>query len=165
MSGGRFKAVFNRESGLLTSYRVDGTEYIENGAGPRPFFWRAPIDNDYGARLPQRLSAWREASYLELKAENLRIATGDETTLTYSYNYPEAGASNEVTYTIYNNGAMHISNTFNATASKAELIPRIGMRMQLSGELVQADYYGRAPPGKTMPIEKVLLLWTYTHLR
>ena len=145
VSGGRFKAVFNRESGLLTSYRVDGTEYIENGAGPRPFFWRAPIDNDYGARLPQRLSAWREASYLELKAENLRIATGDETTLTYSYNYPEAGASNEVTYTIYNNGAMHISNTFNATASKAELIPRIGMRMQLSGELVQADYYGRGP--------------------
>ncbi len=61
---------------------------------------------------------------------------------------PEAGASNEVTYTIYNNGAMHISNTFNATASKAELIPRIGMRMQLSGELVQADYYGRAPLGK-----------------
>ena len=145
VNGRRFRAVFDRESGLLTSYRVDGTEYIENGAGPRPFFWRAPIDNDYGARLPQKLSAWKEASYQEPKAENLRITTGSETTLTYRYRYPEAGASNEVTYTLYDNGTMHISNTFDATASGTAFIPRIGMRMQLTGELVQADYYGRGP--------------------
>ncbi|MDK2852977.1 MAG: beta-galactosidase, partial [Proteiniphilum sp.] len=145
VSGRRYKAVFDKQTGLLTSYRVDGTEYIENGAGPRPFFWRAPIDNDYGARLPQRLSAWKDASYQEPKAENLKITTGTETTLTYSYHYPEAGASNEVTYTLYDNGTIHISNRFDATASKTELIPRIGMRMQLTGELVHADYYGRGP--------------------
>jgi beta-galactosidase len=145
VSGSRFRAIFDRQSGLLTSYRVDGTEYIENGAGPRPFFWRAPTDNDYGARLPQRLSAWKEASYREPKAENLKITTGTETILTYSYHYPEAGASNEVTYTLYDNGILHISNTFNANASKTEMIPRIGMWMQLTGELVQAEYYGRGP--------------------
>ncbi len=145
VSGRRYKAVFDRESGLLTSYQVDGTEYIEKGAGPRPFFWRAPIDNDYGARLPQKLSAWKEASYRVPKAENLKITTGDKTILTYRYSYPEAGASNEVVYTLYDNGAMHISNTFDARTSGTELIPRIGMRMQLTGELVQADYYGRGP--------------------
>lgn len=145
VSGRRYKAVFDKQTGLLTSYRVDGTEYIENGAGPRPFFWRAPIDNDYGARLPQRLSAWKTASYQEPKAENLKITTGTETTLTYRYNYPEAGASNEVTYTLYDNGTIHISNRFDATASKTELIPRIGMRMQLTDELIQAEYYGRGP--------------------
>jgi beta-galactosidase len=145
VSGSRFRAIFDRQSGLLTSYRVDGTEYIHNGVGPRPFFWRAPTDNDYGARLPQRLSAWKEASYREPKAENLKITTGTETILTYSYHYPEAGASNEVTYTLYDNGILHISNTFNANASKTEMIPRIGMWMQLTGELVQAEYYGRGP--------------------
>jgi beta-galactosidase len=145
VSGRRYKAVFDKQTGLLTSYRVDGTEYIENGAGPRPFFWRAPIDNDYGARLPQRLSAWKAASYQEPKAENLKITTGTETTLTCSYHYPEAGASNKVTYTLYDNGTLHISSTFNAHASKTEMIPRIGMRMQLTVELVQADYYGRGP--------------------
>ena len=145
VSGSRFKAIFDRESGLLTSYKVNGEEYIENGEGPRPFFWRAPIENDYGASLPQKLSAWKNASYQELKAENLMIVTGKETTLTYSYLYPEAGASNEVTYTIYDNGTIHISNTFDATTSEIELIPRIGMRMQLTGDLIQAEYYGRGP--------------------
>ncbi|MFA7140737.1 MAG: glycoside hydrolase family 2 TIM barrel-domain containing protein [Proteiniphilum sp.] len=145
VSGHRFRALFDRKSGLLTSYRVDGTEYIENGAGPRPFFWRAPTDNDYGARLPQKLSAWKDASYRQPKAENLMITTGSETTLSYSYRYPDAGAGNEVTYTLYDNGTLHIQNTFHATASATKLIPRIGMRWQLTGELVQADYYGRGP--------------------
>ncbi|QRX64568.1 DUF4981 domain-containing protein [Dysgonomonadaceae bacterium zrk40] len=145
VSGRRYKAVFDKESGLLTSYKVNGVEYIEEGEGPRPFFWRAPIDNDYGARLPQRLSVWKEASYLQPKAENLTIHVGETTTLSYSYNYPEAGASNEVIYTLYDNGTMHIANRFDATTSETDLIPRIGMRMQLSGELVQADYYGRGP--------------------
>lgn len=59
VSGRRYKAIFDKQSGLLTSYQIDGTEYINEGVGPRPFFWRAPNDNDYGARLPKRLSAWR----------------------------------------------------------------------------------------------------------
>ncbi len=145
VSGRRYRAVFDRESGLLTSYRVNGTEYIEEGEGPRPFFWRAPIDNDYGARLPQRLSAWKEASYRQPKADNLTINVGETTTLTYSYSYPEAAATNEIIYTLYDNGTIHIANRFDATTSERELIPRIGMRMQLTGELVQADYYGRGP--------------------
>lgn len=145
VSGRHFKAVFDKQTGLLVSYRVNGAEYIENGAGPRPFFWRAPIDNDYGARLPERLSAWREASYRKPKAEGLKITRGETTTLTYRYSYPETGASNEVTYTLYDNGTLHISNRFDATSSDTEMIPRIGMRIQLTGELVQADYYGRGP--------------------
>ncbi len=145
VSGPRFSAMFDKESGLLTSYRVDGTEYIEQGAGPRPFFWRAPLDNDYGARLPQRLSAWKEASYQQPKADNLTVSVGETTTLTVSYHYPGAGATNEVIYTLYDNGTMHIANRFDATRSAMELIPRIGMRMQLTGELVEADYYGRGP--------------------
>ena len=145
VSGRRFRALFDKSSGLLTSYLVNGTEYIENGEGPRPFFWRAPIDNDYGARLPQRLSAWKEASCRQPKADHLTIHVGETTTITYSYSYPEAGATNEVIYTLYDNGTMHIANRFEAGASKTELIPRIGMRMQLTGKLVQADYYGRGP--------------------
>lgn len=51
-SGPDFKATFDKQSGLLTSYLYKKHEYILNGQGPRPFFWRAPTDNDYGANLP-----------------------------------------------------------------------------------------------------------------
>ena len=46
------------------SYRYKKQEYIHNGQGTRPFFWRAPTDNDYGAKLPVRLKAWKEACLL-----------------------------------------------------------------------------------------------------
>jgi hypothetical protein len=68
-SGPDFKATFDKQSGLLTSYLYKKHEYILNGQGPRPFFWRAPTDNDYGANLPVRLKAWKEASYQEPKAD------------------------------------------------------------------------------------------------
>ena len=50
-SGKNFKAVFDKKSGLLVSYQYNGAEYILNGQGLHPNFWRAPIDNDYGAGL------------------------------------------------------------------------------------------------------------------
>ncbi|HZJ79000.1 MAG TPA: glycoside hydrolase family 2 TIM barrel-domain containing protein, partial [Dysgonamonadaceae bacterium] len=54
--------VFNKESGLVTSYKVNGTEYFDKGFGLQPNFWRAPNDNDYGNGMPNRLQVWKESS-------------------------------------------------------------------------------------------------------
>ena len=115
VSGSNFKAIFDKENGVLTSYKVNGTEYINNGFGPRPFFWRAPTDNDYGARLPKKLNAWEKASYQELQAEDFKINQGDKTTISYRYTYPQTNATNTVTYTIYNNGIIRVDNHFDAS--------------------------------------------------
>ena len=48
ISSTKVNFVFNKNSGLLTSYKVDGTEYFKDGFGIQPNFWRAPNDNDYG---------------------------------------------------------------------------------------------------------------------
>lgn len=39
----RMQFVFNKKSGLVTSYKVNGTEYFAEGFGIQPNFWRAPI--------------------------------------------------------------------------------------------------------------------------
>ena len=143
VSGSNFKAIFDKENGVLTSYKVNGTEYINNGFGPRPFFWRAPTDNDYGARLPKKLNAWEKASYQELQAEDFKVSQGDETTISYRYTYPQTNATNTVTYTIYNNGIIRVDNHFDASQCELPYIPRIGMRMQLPNYIVNAEYYGR----------------------
>ena len=143
VSGSNFKAIFDKENGVLTSYKVNGTEYINDGFGPRPFFWRAPTDNDYGARLPKKLNAWKKASYQELQAEDFKINQGDETTISYRYTYPQTNATNTVTYTIYNNGIIRVDNHFDASQCELPYIPRIGMRMQLPNYIVNAEYYGR----------------------
>ena len=47
------KLVFNTSSGEMNSYVVYENEYINKA--PYLNFWRAPIDNDYGNGLPERI--------------------------------------------------------------------------------------------------------------
>lgn len=145
VTGKNFRAVFDKKSGIMISYRVDGTEYVNKSFGPRPFFWRAPIDNDYGARLPQKLNAWKEASYRQPQAINFEVNKGESTSISFQYRYPETQASYEIAYTFYDNGIIRVENTFNGAATETELIPRIGMRMQLPGSITRVEYYGRGP--------------------
>ena len=43
VSSSKVNFVFNKKSGLVTSYKVDGTEYFKDGFGIQPNFWRAPM--------------------------------------------------------------------------------------------------------------------------
>ena len=58
----RMQFVFNKKSGLVTSYKVNGTEYFAEGFGIQPNFWRAPTDNDYGNGGPKREQIWKQSS-------------------------------------------------------------------------------------------------------
>jgi len=53
LEGRGFTSGFNRTSGALESYVVDGHEGLS--APLEPDFWRAPNDNDLGAKLDQEL--------------------------------------------------------------------------------------------------------------
>lgn len=138
----QFKAVFDKESGMLISYIFNKREYIYNGQGPRPFFWRAPNDNDYGAQLTRRAKAWKEASYQPVKAESFQV-TNNQVKVVYTY--PETDARWEITYQVYENGAIKVDNNFEAASSNVPYIPRAGLRMQLSNDFKNLTYYGRGP--------------------
>ncbi|HNX88120.1 MAG TPA: glycoside hydrolase family 2 TIM barrel-domain containing protein [Paludibacteraceae bacterium] len=144
-NGTDFSVIFDKESGVMTSYKYKGTEYISDHFGLKPFFWRASTDNEYGAGLPKKLNNWKKASYTELKAENLNVKTGENTIVSCDYRFPQTNTSWKVIYTIYKNGSIHVENAVDATKCDFPLIPRIGMRMQLPGEFVNAEYYGRGP--------------------
>ena len=145
-SGPDFKATFDKQSGLLTSYLYKKHEYILNGQGPRPFFWRAPTDNDYGANLPVRLKAWKEASYQEPKAESFQVTPGSNaTTIKVTYRFPQTDARWDITYKIYASGVIKVDNRFVAEGDQAPMIPRVGLRMQLPESFTDLTYYGRGP--------------------
>ncbi len=54
-------AIFNKTNGLLKSYKFRGHEFLKEE--PVPYFWRAPTDNDFGNRMPQRCAVWLKASH------------------------------------------------------------------------------------------------------
>ena len=145
-SGPHFKATFDKQSGLLVSYRYKKQEYIHNGQGPRPFFWRAPTDNDYGAKLPIRLKAWKEASYQEPKAESFNVVRDKDTTaVKVTYRFPQTDARWDITYKVYGNGVIKVDNHFVAENAQTPMIPRVGLRMQIPARITSLTYYGRGP--------------------
>ena len=81
----RMQFVFNKKSGLVTSYKVNGTEYFAEGFGIQPNFWRAPTDNDYGNGGPKREQIWKQSSKNFNVADVTTTTDGNKTVLTVNY--------------------------------------------------------------------------------
>ena len=170
-SSSKVNFVFNRKTGIVTSYKVDGTEYFSEGFGIQPNFWRAPTDNDYGNGMPKRLQVWKESS----KNFNVTDATvtmdGNNAVVNVNYLLP-AGNLYIVNYTIYPSGAVNVAARFTSTdmdAAQTEVseatrtatftpgrdaarkeasklnVPRIGVRFRLPASMNQVEYFGRGP--------------------
>ena len=170
-SSSKVNFMFNKKTGIVTSYKVDGTEYFSEGFGIQPNFWRAPTDNDYGNGMPKRLQVWKESS----KNFNVTDATvtmdGNNAVVNVNYLLP-AGNLYIVNYTIYPSGAVNVAARFTSTdmdaaptevsestrtatftpgrdaarkeASKLN-VPRIGVRIRLPASMNQVEYFGRGP--------------------
>ena len=110
-SSSKVNFIFNKKTGIVTSYKVDGTEYFSEGFGIQPNFWRAPTDNDYGNGMPKRLQIWKESS----KNFNVTDATvtmdGNNAVVNVNYLLP-AGNLYIVNYTIYPSGAVNAGRPF-----------------------------------------------------
>lgn len=141
-SGKDFKAIFDKKTGLLVSYQYKGAEYILNSQGLHPNFWRAPLDNDYGANLPTKLGVWKESSYQEVVANTFSAKEGE---VACTYQFPKADATWNIIYKVYADGVIKVDNRFVATNDKMPMIPRVGLRMQMPEAFNTLTYYGRGP--------------------
>lgn len=144
VSSGAMSMVFDKVSGIVTSYEANGVEYFEKGFGLQPNFWRGPTDNDYGNRMPSRMQIWKEAS------RNFKVAkvavkdNGNNAVVDVEYRLP-AGNSYNVRYTVYANGVMHVGVQYNAAAAGTPDLPRIGMRFRVPEKMDNLEYFGRGP--------------------
>lgn len=171
-SSSRVQFVFDKESGLVTSYKIGGVQYFDQGFGVQPNFWRAPNDNDYGNGAPKRLQIWKEASK-NFKVKRATITQeGNTAKIAVAYELPATNLY-EVVYTVYPEGIVHAGIKYHATdmagikagsgvaamqnatyspGQEAALreaekltIPRIGVRFRLPKKYNQVQYFGRGP--------------------
>ena len=171
VSSSKVNFVFNKKSGLVTSYKVDGTEYFKDGFGIQPNFWRAPNDNDYGNGAPKRLHVWKQSSK-DFHVTDTKVSTEDKAVLLQATYLLAAGNLYVVTYKIYPSGVVNVNARFTSTdmqatetevseatrmatftpgsdaarkaASKLE-VPRIGVRFRLPARMNNVQYFGRGP--------------------
>ena len=137
----------NRATGLISEYTYQGKSFLGEGGTLKPNFWRAPTDNDMGAKMQKNFKAWKNPQ-LNTKAVEVEKDKKQNTyTITSTYDMPEVKGELKVTYKVYaNTGIMNVTEQFSATeGEKVSDMFRFGMLMQLPYDMDQSKYYGRGP--------------------
>ena len=145
ISNNEVQFVFDQEKGQLTSYVFDGNELLKDGKGPRPNFWRAVTDNDFGNKMQTKNIEWKKASlFMKASALTTKQNIDGSVTIDIIYNLPGVETTFESTYHIFGNGVIKIDNLLNETSYAGD-IPRVGMRMQIQKKYENMTYFGRGP--------------------
>jgi beta-galactosidase len=144
ISGDEVSVLFNKATGTLESFRYGGTELIRSG--PRPHFWRAPIDNDRGNNLPERSAVWKAASsnWVVNSTEVEQIAPS-VIEVRIQGSLPDVGSTNEIGYTVFGNGDIQLDHSFQPGRRGLPEMPRFGMQMTIPADFETMTWYGRGP--------------------
>lgn len=139
-----FRIAFDKATGLLASYQVKGVSLLGDGGTLKPYFWRAPTDNDMGAGLHRTQKVWKHPK-MELKRLDVSKKTKNEVQVKAHYRLPEVAADLSVTYEIAGNGAMTVVQSLDVESDTLPDMFRFGMVMQLPYDMDRSEFYGRGP--------------------
>jgi beta-galactosidase len=144
ISGENFVIEFDKSSGNLTSYEINGCQLLQSG--PMVNFWRAPNDNDKGSNMIGRLGIWREAMQdLKLTGFDARKIAGGQVELVANYKIEKVDATYTVIYQIHSDGEIKIESALHLLSKEFPDLPRFGMRWELPVNFDNLSYFGRGP--------------------
>jgi len=138
---------FDKRTGMLKKYLVEGNALMDEKFPLRPNFWRAPNDNDYGAQLAVKLKAWKESgANPELKNISASVENNIAKVIA-EYKLPKVFANLKIEYSINAAGEILINEKISVadTIKKVEMLPRFGMQWILPEGFNAIEYYGRGP--------------------
>ncbi len=135
----------DREKGTFTSLSKGGNMIVEQG--PRPDFWRVPVDNDYGPGYQRSMSLWKDAGK-NAYVINMRKTSASSAAVVFdvSKRIDEVHATFHTTYTIQNNGLIRADYHFEPDLNRrSENMFRLGTLLQIPENMDQVEWYGRGP--------------------
>lgn len=145
ISNDKFTLVFDKTTGNIAEYTVSGKILLKQG--PKPDFWRAPTDNDFGNGLPKRANAWKEATThpvltsfaVDKKKEIIEVAV--------TYQLDSVASAMKMTYQVFADGVIKVDNQleFGGDAEKLSSLPRFGNTMIVPLNYKTVSWYGRGP--------------------
>ena len=129
-----------KQSGLIDYLDIDGQPMLVDRQSIAPEFWRAPTDNDYGARLQLRFSAWKQP---EMKVKELSIGGNS---VVAKIDMPGVKCQLTMTYTLQADGSVIVRQQLEPQGeTKDQWLFRYGMQLQMPQEYDHVKYYGRGP--------------------
>ena len=132
---------FNRE-GFINQIEYGRQTIVADDSALRPNFWRAPTENDIGARLHTRYGVWRNPAMV-LKSFDAKVEDGVAKAVA-EYEMKSVEATMRITYTINGEGEIRVEQAMTTSAeAKVQNMFRYGVRVELPAEYNVVEYYGR----------------------
>ena len=124
--------------------------------GPEVNFWRAPVDNDYGAGTQSHFKVWKDVSTLGVVRVEVKQVSKSEVQIIFTRDIFNGDAQVVTTYLV--NGSAHIKITNELKAFKAEYsnFYKFGNKLVLPEEYKNITYYMVEVLLKLMQIDNML---------
>jgi beta-galactosidase len=140
--GSDFSLAFDKESGQMVSYQVEGVELLRQGLTPN--LWRAPTDNDAAWLL--RDTTWKTATEnAELVEFQHRRVDSNQIAITTVHRLGDQIADFTTEYGVNGSGEVTVNARLRPTKDDLPYIPRVGMNLVLQGDYKQMEWFGRGP--------------------
>ncbi len=156
-----FTIQFNTVTGKLETINYGNGNLLEKGISAN--FWRAPVDNDYGFKMPNKLKSWKEATNnqnltsFEHKEENDLVKVVSTYELAAVKN-----ATVEMTYIISGNGSIEVQTDLKNVEDSLPMLPRFGTNFIVKNEYNQVNWLGRGPFENYQDRNTAALVGNYT---
>lgn len=165
ISGEHVKAVFDKVTGKLLTYEVNGKTMMIDG--PSLNLDRAAIDNDmykvgdwYGKYFLHKQQEQKEMFEIRKEAAYVEVLAGTH----FSPLSMAFGFKGTYCYRIYEDGVMSLSLSikgFKYSKFVPEFIPRIGIEMKLPKEMRNVSWYGLGPEENYPDMQSASIMGIY----
>ena len=141
---GNSQWTIDKTTGWLNSWKHVNTELVKSPL--HPHFWRAPIDNDRGFGMHEKLQIWRDA-HLTWKLSSIAVEQPlpQLAVVKASGILENTGSTCVLTYSFYGTGDLVVENEFAPGRDGLPKMPRLGMQMDLSTSLADISWFGPGP--------------------
>ncbi len=144
LSANGVSVTWNKWTGNIDYYDVNGQAALEDRQSVEPSFWRAPTDNDYGAGLQGNFAAWRNPQWRKTSMECTQLeGQGKQVAVTYHCDAVDADLI--MTYVLTPKGELIVSETLKAGNHPDWQMYAMGMTWRLAKAYDSVCYIGRGP--------------------
>jgi len=149
---GNGRTVWDTVRGRLAAWKFHGRDLLLEG--PRPQFWRAPIDNERMGAGAEVAKSWRDTGLDRLtercdRFEHNQGVDGAAWRIRTELTVAPAGAARfyrcSVAYTVSGRGCVGVHMDGEPEGPWPAMLPRIGMRLMLPAWVEQVEWFGLGP--------------------
>ncbi|MEP3373628.1 beta-galactosidase small subunit family protein, partial [Maribacter dokdonensis] len=150
-----FELKLDAAKGKITVLDYGNGNILVNAIAPN--FWRPVTDNDYGAKSPEKLKVWKDATKNQSLIEVKLLGNSKELLITKKskvkgslriqtkFKLPAVKGYATVEYTIHSSGEITVTNRLSEVGDDVPYLPRFGNNLILKNEYQNVAWFGRGP--------------------